>query len=160
MTAVLRLVAGAACAALLVASAQAQLSTDKPAGTGLKAKPSPAAKAAEKPAAKTEEASTKAVEKIFACIAAGLPKDWKRAWVVITELSGSDKDRKFEGKFLYSADPAGEKQQPLVPCDARQVATDVYNLNDYIEYEKRQWKVATLVFTSDGHFEIKYDYTK
>ena len=28
------------------------------------------------------------------------------------------------------------------------------------EPEKRKWKVATLIFTSDGKFEIKYDYTK
>ena len=49
---------------------------------------------------------------------------------------------------------------PLAPCDAKEVAQDVYKLNDFLEYDKRQWKVATLIFTNDGKFEIKYDYTK
>jgi len=47
-----------------------------------------------------------------------------------------------------------------MPCDARDVAQRVYKLNDFLEPEKRLWKVATLTFTSDGKFEIKYDYLK
>jgi hypothetical protein len=153
----LRLLAGAACAALLVASAQAQMSTDKPAGTGLKPKPAPGTE--QRSASEENTPGVKAVEKIFGCVAKGLPKDWRRAWVIVTELSGNDKERKFEGKFLYSADASGANPQPLVPCDARQVAEGVYSLNEFLEYEKRQWKVATLMFTSEGKFEIKYDYT-
>ncbi len=144
-----------ACAFALNANAQ---------GTGLKAPekdtPSkPAAKAA-KPAAEEDNPGVKAVEKIFGCIAEGLPKEWRRAWVVVTEISGDDKERSFEGKFFYSLDDAGAKPVALVPCDARQVAQGVYALNDYLEFEKRGWKIATLLFTSNGKFEIKYDYTK
>jgi hypothetical protein len=40
------------------------------------------------------------------------------------------------------------------------VAQNVYKLNDFLEPDKRQWKVATLTFTSEGKFEIKYDYAK
>jgi hypothetical protein len=145
-----------ACAFALSAGAQ---------GTGLKppeksSKSKPAAKAAKKPAAEEDNPGVKAVEKIFGCVAKGLPKEWRRAWVVVTELSGDEKERSFEGKFFYSLDDAGAKPVALVPCDARQVAQGVYSLNDYLEYEKRSWKIATLVFTSDGKFEIKYDYTK
>ena len=150
------LIASLACAIALAANAQVK--TDRPAGTGLK--PKPAAEAPKKPAPEQENAGEKAVEKIFGCVAAGLPKEWRRAWVVVTELAGGDKERKFEGKFLYSLDASGTNPQPLVPCDAREVAQDVYKLNDFLEYDKRQWKVATLIFTSDGKFEIKYDYTK
>jgi hypothetical protein len=133
-------------------------------GTGLKppqksTSSKPAAKA-KKPAAEEDNPGVKAVEKIFGCVAKGLPKEWRRAWVVVTELSGDDKERSFEGKFFYSLDDAGTKPLALVPCDARQVAQGVYSLNDYLEYDKRSWKIATLVFTSDGKFEIKYDYTK
>jgi len=148
--------ASLACA--IAFAANAQLKNDTPAGTGLK--PKPAADAPKKPAAEEENAGEKAVEKIFVCIADGLPKEWRRAWVVVTELEGGDKERKFEGKFLYSLDAAGANPQPLKPCDAREVAQSVYRLNDFLEHDKRQWKVATLMFTSDGKFEIKYDYTK
>jgi len=150
------LAASLACAFALAANAQ--MKTDKPAGTGLK--PKPAAEAPKKPAAEEENLGEKAVEKIFGCVAAGLPKEWRRAWVIVTELEGGDKERKFEGKFLYSLDASGTNPQLLKPCDAREVAEGVYKLNDFLEYDKRQWKVATLIFTSEGKFEIKYDYTK
>ena len=157
MPALLRsLVAAFACVFALAASAQTK--TEKPAGTGLK--PKPAAGAQKKPAAEEGNAGVKAVEKIFGCMAEGLPKEWRRAWVVVTELSGDDKERSFEGKFFYSLDDAGARPVALVPCNAREVAQGVYALNDYLEYEKRRWKVATLIFTIDGKFEIKYDYTK
>jgi len=151
-----------ACAFALSANAQ---------GTGLKlpettTKSKPAGKPAEKkpaekkPAAEEDNPGVKAVEKIFGCMAEGLPKEWRRAWVIVTELSGDDKERNFEGKFFYSLDDAGAKPVALVPCNAREVAQGVYGLNDFLEFEKRKWKVATLIFTTDGKFEIKYDYTK
>ena len=124
------------------------------------AKPKPAAKAQKKPAAEEDNPGVRAVEKIFGCVAEGLPNEWRRAWVVVTELSGDDKERSFEGKFFYSLDAAGAMPVALVPCNAREVAESVYKLNDFLEYEKRSWKVATLIFTSEGKFEIKYDYTK
>ena len=148
-----------ACAFALNASAQ---------GTGLKppettTKSKPAAKPAgqKKPAADEEDnPGVQAVEKIFVCLAKGLPKEWRRAWVVVTELSGDDRERNFEGKFFYSLDDAGATPVALVPCNAREVAHGVYGLNDYLEFDKRKWKVATLVFTTDGKFELKYDYAK
>ena len=126
------------------------------------AKPAPktAAKAPQKPAAQEDSDGVKAVEHIFACVAKGLPEGWRRAWVVVTELTGDDKERTFEGKFHYSLDAAGGNPLALVPCDAREVAERIYALNDFLEYEKRQWKIATLIFTRDGKFELKYDYSK
>ena len=146
-----------ALAASVAAGVHAQTET-KPAP----AKPASksAAKSAQKPAAQEDSDGVKAVEKIFACVAEGLPKEWRRAWVIVSELSGDDKERSFEGKFFYSLDAAGAKPVALVPCNARETAQGVYKLNDFLDYEKRGWKVATLVFTSDGKFEIKYDYAK
>jgi len=138
-------------------SAYAQAGLRPPAAA---TKPKAAAKAPKKPAKEEDNAGVQAVEKIFACVAEGLPKDWRRAWVVVTELSSGDKERNFEGKFHYSLDASGASPAALVPCNARQVAEGVYALNDFLEPEKRQWKVATLVFTSDGKFELKYDYAK
>ena len=103
-----------ACAFALSASAQ---------GTGLKP---PATSTPSKPAAKAaaeeDNPGVKAVEKIFGCVAEGLPQEWRRAWVVVTELSGDDRERNFEGKFFYSLDDAGAKPVALVPCNAREVA--------------------------------------
>lgn len=58
-------------------------------------------------------------------------------------------------RILLAALAAGQ-----VPCNAREVAERVYALNDFLEPERRRWKAATLVFTGDGKFELKYDYGK
>ena len=144
-------------AASLALGAHAQEGLKAPA---TQSRPAAAAKTQKKPAIGQDNPGAKEVEKIFACVAAGLPEGWRRAWVVVTELSGGDKERTFEGKSQYSLDAAGSNPVDLVPCDAREVAQRVYALNDFLEPEKRQWKVATLTFTSDGKFEIKYDYVK
>lgn len=150
---------------ILLAVLAAALALGAHAQQGLKLPPTQskqkaATKTQKKPAADQDNAGVKAVETIFACLAAGLPQGWRRAWVVVTELSGGDKERTFEGKFQYSLDAAGADPVDLVPCDARDVAQRVYKLNDFLEPEKRAWKVATLTFTSDGKFEIKYDFLK
>jgi len=145
------------CACALASHAGAQ-------GTGLKPSTGaskPAAKSAQKPPVTVDsEANVKAVERIFQCIAEGLPKEWRQARVVVTEISGSDKERNFEGKFEYSTQADGSKPEPLKPCDPREVAQGVYDLNEFLSPEKRKWKVATLTFTSEGKFEIKYDYVR
>ena len=152
-----KLILLAVLAAGLALGAQAQQGLKLPA---TQSQQKPAVKTQKKPAAEKDSPGVKAVEKIFACLATGLPKGWRRASVVVTELTGGDKERTFEGKFLYSLDAAGANLVDLVPCDARDVAQRVYKLNDFLEPEKRLWKVATLTFTSDGKFEIKYDYLK
>ena len=120
----------------------------------------PAAEPQQGSAAEADSAGVKALEGIFACVAQGLPGGWQRAWVTVTELSGSSKERTFEAKFQVSLESVGEKRWDFVPCNARAVAEGVCGLNDFLEPEKRQWKVATLLFTQDGKFELKYDYTR
>ena len=165
----MRCCTAALCAALIapVALAQEKTSTQG-AGKPQSAKPKPAGVQPQKPAAgaqqgasaEVDSAGVKAIEAIFACVAQGLPEGWRRAWVIVSELSGGDKERTFEGRFFVSLEAKGEKRWDFVPCNAREVAERVYGLNDFLELEKRQWKVATLLFTHDGKFELKYDYTK
>ena len=159
----------ALCAGLLVPVAWGQ---DKPAAPSVSkpqaAKPKassaplqrPAAEPQQGSAAEADSAGSKAIEEIFACVAQGLPDGWQRAWVTVTELSGSREERTFEGRFQVSLESTGETRWDFVPCNARSVAERVYGLNDFLEPEKRQWKVATLLFTRDGKFELKYDYTR
>jgi hypothetical protein len=125
-------------------------------------KPKPAAKSKQQklPTTIDDEANVKAVQKIFECVAEGLPTDWRQARVVITEMSSAEKQRSFEGRFEYSTEADGSKPTPLKPCDSREVAQGVYGLNEFLSPERRRWKVATLTFTSEGKFEIKYDYVR
>jgi len=161
----------ALCLGLAVPTAWAQdkpvaPSTTKPATAKPKPKASgaqtqqPAAQPVQGAAAEADSAGVKSIEAIFACVAQGLPEGWQRAWVVVTEMSGSAKERTFEGRFTLSLETAGDKRWDFVPCNARSVAEGVYGLNDFLEPEKRNWKVATLLFTPNGRFELKYDYTR
>jgi hypothetical protein len=140
------------CAVSLAAAAQAQVKQPKD-------KPQASAKAkAKKPAA--AQVDTQVIGQILACLQPGLPEDWKKAWVVVTELDSDGRTRKFEAQFFYATSMADERGEPLKPCDAEAVAMDVYRLNDGLKPEQRQWKVARLVITSEGDFELKYDYTR
>jgi len=110
---------------------------------------------------KKPKVDPEAVQKIFNCIAAGLPKDWKRTWVVVTELGNEAGTRQFEAAFFYSSVADNVAGEPLQPCDKEEVAKDVYSLNKFLPtYEQRQWKQATLVFKRDGSFDLTYDYDK
>ena len=101
------------------------------------------------------------VQEIFNCMATGLPKDWKRTWVVVTELSNERGTRQFEAAFFYSSSADDVAGEPLRPCNKEKVAKDIYSFNKSLPtYEQRQWKQATLVFKRDGSFDLKYDYDK
>ena len=151
----------ACCTAIALAAgvAHAQSGLKPPAQ---KSKPAASAKkpasTAKKPAAEGMSEGEKAVHEIFACLAAGLPEGWRRAWVVVTEIAGDDKTRSFEGRFFYSLDPEGAQPATLVPCDAREAARRVYDLNEFLEPAQRRWKAATLTYTREGDFQLKYDY--
>lgn len=149
----------ALCASLGFPVAHAQ---DKSPATGAPkaAKPKPAPDPAPRSSAAEDSAGVQAIEAIFACVAQGLPEGWQRAWVIVTELSATGGERSFEGRFLVSLEPTGDQRWKFVPCNSLDVAQRVYALNDFLQPEKRQWKVATLLFTPEGKFELKYDYTR
>jgi hypothetical protein len=145
---------GAAVSMLLAAAgASGQEKVPPPGGT----RP-PAAKAAS-PASPADEPAD-AIDRIFACVAQGLPEGWRRAWVTVTELSTKGDERVLEGHFQVSLEPRGDQRWDFVPCNARAVAEDVYHLNAYLSPEKRHWKIATLLFTNDGKYELRYEYAK
>jgi hypothetical protein len=163
-------------ALLLACSAFAQ-------GTGLKpskgAGQAPATKSDPAPATKPDPASAtssvqvqvpatgpgesnagiESLEKIFACLAVGLPKDWRSATIEVIEVASSGGERQFEAKYTYTR-TLESKTVPLEPCDTTGPARGVHGLNDFLEPEKRQWKRAILTFNSNGKFELKYDYTE
>jgi hypothetical protein len=97
------------------------------------------------------------IEAIFACLSPGLPNEWKKAWIVLSEAGPG---RGLDAKFFYSDKPGDERGEPLVPCNAREVADRVLGLNELLPPDKRHWREARLLITSDGAYELKYDYPK
>lgn len=119
----------------------------------------PAEAAAPKPAAAAEDERVLAVQGIFECLATGLPDGgWRRASAEVVEIAAGGEGRTFKGSFSYLPRAEGAEPADLVPCDSREAAARIYALNDFLEPEQRQWKAARLVFTSDGRFELDYDY--
>ena len=114
--------------------------------------------AAQGNAADEDSPGVRAVEEIFTCLAAGLPKEWRRAWAVVTDVGGDGRERSFDGRFFYSLEADGSKPLALVPCSAEDAARRVHALNDFLEFDKRNWKTCTLTFSSEGKFDLKYDY--
>ena len=101
----------------------------------------------------------KLVELIVTCLAPGLPQDWKRTWVVITDVEpDSAKASRYEAKFYVTNSLGDDEGEPLVPCNAQEVALRITRLNDGLPPERRRWKSARLDIDSEGEFELKYDY--
>jgi hypothetical protein len=99
----------------------------------------------------------KTIESIFTCLAPGLPQDWKRAWVEITD-AGAGKEK--VSKFFYSNLRSDTDGEPLVPCNAQELTRRVIGLNEKLPPERRAWSRALLVIDSDGEYELSYEYPK
>ena len=94
------------------------------------------------------------IESIFYCLSPGLPQDWKRAWIEITEQG---KNSIFRVSNIRDVNDAGE---PLVPCNAQALTGRIVGLNEKLPPDRRAWTRALLVIDSDGEYELTYDYAK
>jgi len=112
------------------------------------------------PAQAQKQPDPKAIQEIFDCLAVDLPKDWKRAWVVVTELAVAGNERRFESRSFYADSSAAMAGKPLVTCGAEVVAKGVIALSAGLPAEQRRWKEARLTYTSEGKFDLSYDYGK
>ena len=100
------------------------------------------------------------VSNIFDCMSPGLPQDWKKTWVVITGLEVAGSPRKYEAKFYFATLPSDVEGEELVPCSAQEITRRVTGLSEALPPDRRAWRTATLVITSEGEFDLKYDYPK
>jgi len=112
------------------------------------------------PAYAQKQPDAKAIQEIFDCLAVGLPKDWKKAWVVVTELAVVGKERRFESQSFYADASGAMAGKPLATCGAEVVARGVIALSADLPAEQRRWKEARLTYTSEGKFDLSYDYGK
>lgn len=128
------------------------------AALGLPAQPKESADAAAKEP--EDGPQVRAVERIFRCIAEGLPQDWKRAWIEIREMERTlyATVRKYEATFRVATADDDAAGRPLVPCGSEEVVEGLADLNRFLPEEQRRWTGATLAFHRDGRFEVKYDY--
>jgi hypothetical protein len=100
----------------------------------------------------------KLIESIFNCLSPGLPQDWKRTWVEITDQGGGkEKNSRFRVSNILENIDDGE---PLVPCNARELTGRIVSLNDKLPPDRRAWTRALLVIDSDGEYELTYEYAK
>ncbi|MBI1943094.1 MAG: hypothetical protein HYS35_05450 [Betaproteobacteria bacterium] len=99
----------------------------------------------------------KLIESIFTCLAPGLPQDWKKAWIEITDL-GDGKEK--VSKFFFTNLRGDEGGEPLVPCNARELTRRVVGLNEKLPPDRRAWTRALLVIDSEGDYELSYEYPK
>ena len=157
------------CLLLASGAAHGQLKVPGPyqpkGGTGMTAPAAPPAAApaarpeSPKPAAAGEApASDSVLQDIANCMLVGLPQGWRTAQVQVIELFYDGKKREFEAKYAYTAGDG--KLVAYIPCDAREPAVNVYKLNGALEPDKRDWSRATLTLSSEGKFDLTYEYPK
>jgi len=118
--------------------------------------------AAQSKTRKPKPPDRKIVSEVFACLKPGLPADWKKAWVVMTETKNRDGEREFDLKYFYAVAADDNTGLPMdASCSDEEVGKRIYGLNQNLSsFEQRQWVVAKLFFGKDGKFELKYDYTR
>jgi hypothetical protein len=112
----------------------------------------------QKPAASGPD--PKVFQEIYACLAPGLAPGWAKAWVAVTELDRTDdgKSRNYEGLFRYSLKLSDDEGEELSPCDTAFVIKNMGDMNEFLKPEQRNWVSMILTYTSDGRYEMKYDY--
>jgi hypothetical protein len=98
------------------------------------------------------------VERMFGCLAPGLPKDWKKTWVTVTAETPGEVPGKFQIKTFYAENMADKEGKPLKPCGWDPFVEGFYELNQSLAEDRRAWKTARLTITSEGKFELTYDY--
>ncbi len=95
------------------------------------------------------------VEQIFSCLAPGLPSDWKRTWVVVSNVAGAT-----TAKFYFSVTLREEDAEELVPCNAQEITRRITSLSAALPADQQGWKSARLSIDNEGAFALNYDFAK
>jgi hypothetical protein len=118
------------------------------------APPAPAPQRREVAAAAPSSASSasrldaKTVEQIFSCLAPGLPAEWKRAWVVVTNGGAGT-----TAKFYYTASYRDQDAEEFTPCNVAEVARRIAAASD----AQGSWRSARLSIDSEGAFKLDFE---
>jgi hypothetical protein len=90
----------------------------------------------------------KTIEQIFSCLAPGLPSDWKRTWVVVTN-SGTA----LSAKFYFSSSYRDREGEEFTPCNAQEVTRRIAGLGA----PPGGWRSARLAIDSEGAYKLDYE---
>jgi hypothetical protein len=88
------------------------------------------------------------VEQIFSCLAPGLPPDWKRTWIVVTNSESA-----VTAKFYASTSFRNEDGEEYKPCNAQEVTRRIVTLSE----GQARWRSARLSIDSEGAYELNYE---
>lgn len=91
----------------------------------------------------------KTVEQIFSCLAPGLPAEWRRTWVEVSNVGGTP-----TGKFYFTTSLRREDGEEFTPCNAHEVARRIASLTDAGPAGRQGWRSARLSISSDGDYEL------
>lgn len=101
------------------------------------------------------EAHPRLIEELFDCVRPELPRDWVRAWIVITSVGSYDT---YLAELFFATTAADSKGKPLpTPCDAPHFSDLVRFLNTHLTPAQKKWHTARIQFARDGKFEIRFD---
>lgn len=90
----------------------------------------------------------KTVEQIFSCLAPGLPSDWKRTWVVVTNSGAA-----LSAKFYYTSSYRDQDGEEFKPCNAQEVTRRIVSLSE----ARASWSSARLAIDSEGGYKLDYE---
>jgi hypothetical protein len=99
-----------------------------------------------------------AVNRMFPCLADGLPQDWQKLRVTVR----LDAPGATTGSVEYKM-AKGDAQEPLDdfrPCDSQKPVQVLLDLRERLAAARRGWVRAQLDLQRDGSFGLKYDYAK
>ncbi|MGB3934199.1 MAG: hypothetical protein WBL29_00630 [Burkholderiales bacterium] len=92
------------------------------------------------------------MEQIFSCLAPGLPAEWRRTWVEVTNTGNA-----VTAKFYFTTSLRREDGEEFTPCNAQEVARRIVSFNAGLPPERQGWRTARLSIDSEGAYELLYD---
>jgi hypothetical protein len=94
----------------------------------------------------------KTVEQIFSCLAPGLPAEWKRTWIEVTNTGSA-----LTAKSYFTTSLRREDGEEFTSCNAQALARRIADLSAGLPPEQQRWRTARLLIDSEGAYELLYD---
>ena len=103
------------------------------------------------------KAEAQAAQEIAKCMVQNAPTDWRKLFMIIElpEPNAPAGRVRYMATRDFSPDPAA-----YTPCDPQLPAKLLMDAREAQPAERRGWTGARLIISSDGRFDLNYDYPK